>query len=55
MRCFPPPERAIIREKLNESKGLLPNVVVAQVLERTDFFWQLPGSGSSSGTLLGVR
>src|SRR5579859_5669786 len=36
----PPREMSIIREKANESKGLLPSVVLAQVIERTDFFGQ---------------
>ena len=50
----PPPETSIIREKLNESKGLLPIVVVPQVIERTDFFRQLPPRGNFCGTLFGA-
>jgi hypothetical protein len=40
-------ETAIIPENLNESKGLLPTVVVRHALERTDFFGQLPHFGQS--------
>jgi hypothetical protein len=40
-------ETAIIPENINESKGLLPTVVVRHALERTDFFGQLPHFGQS--------
>jgi len=52
--AFRPWERSIIRENTNESKGLLPNVVLRQILERTDFFRQMPVSVTFSGMLLGA-
>jgi len=52
--AFRPWERSIIRENANESKGLLPNVVLRQILERTDFFRQMPVSVTFSGMLLGA-
>jgi hypothetical protein len=44
--AFRPWETSIIRENANESKGLLPSVVLCQTIERTDFFrqWTLPGT-----------
>jgi hypothetical protein len=39
-------ETAIIPENINESKGLLPTVVVRHALERTDFFGQLAPFGA---------
>jgi hypothetical protein len=36
--CVRAPEWNIIRENMNESKGLLQNLVLSQILERTAFF-----------------